>query len=195
MAPSTLAPAPIDLNTTPVAGGSSSGGARKRVRQMRADVLSGACNLFNGMPAAGDEDYMQNLIFEGGVPFTRFDPDETQRQNSNPIPFCVLACVPAAGECASMNLQEIVFVDRQPDNAEAADHAPEDVVDPVDEVPDEFNPLAIVPYQQPIFQPVNLMIGAVRVAYGPPLPPVVSWTRSFEALMGVFSSLHVPRHL
>ncbi|KAE8790770.1 hypothetical protein D1007_34979 [Hordeum vulgare] len=86
-------------------------------------------------------------------------------------------------------------------NAVAADHAPlnEDNAveeeDAAEEAPEEFNPLAIVPYQQPIFRPSNLMIGAVRVAYGPPLPPVVSWTRSFEALMGVFSSLHVPRHL
>ncbi|KAE8782630.1 hypothetical protein D1007_43983 [Hordeum vulgare] len=88
-----------------------------------------------------------------------------------------------------------MIVDPQPDNAEAADHAPADVGDAIDEAPDEFNPLAIVPYQQPIFQPINLMIGAVRVAYGPPLAPVVSWTRSFEALVGVFSSPHVPRHL
>ena len=58
VAPSTPAPAPIDLNATPVAGGSSSGGARKRARQMPADVLPDARNLFDEMPAAGDEDYM-----------------------------------------------------------------------------------------------------------------------------------------
>ncbi|XBH65892.1 hypothetical protein VPH35_119386 [Triticum aestivum] len=58
-------PAPTDLNATPVAGRSSSRGARKRARQMPAGMLPDARNLFEGMPAAGDEDYMQNLIFEG----------------------------------------------------------------------------------------------------------------------------------
>ncbi|XP_037418888.1 uncharacterized protein LOC119283438 [Triticum dicoccoides] len=83
VAPSTPAPAPIDLNATPVAGGSSSGGARKRARQMPADVLSDARNLFDGMPAAGDEDYMQNLIFEGGAPGVGYDPDESQSQDGH----------------------------------------------------------------------------------------------------------------
>ncbi|KAE8772789.1 putative serine/threonine-protein kinase [Hordeum vulgare] len=40
VAPST--PATIDLNATPVAGGSSSGGARKRAWQTQADQLRGA---------------------------------------------------------------------------------------------------------------------------------------------------------
>ncbi|KAE8780577.1 hypothetical protein D1007_46269 [Hordeum vulgare] len=73
--------------------------------------------------------------------------------------------------------------------------SPPNVDDVVDDAPEEFNPLAIFPYQQPIFRPDNVMIGVVCVSYGPPLPYVVSWPRSFEALMGVFSSLHVPRHL
>ncbi|KAI5003735.1 hypothetical protein ZWY2020_030895 [Hordeum vulgare] len=60
---------------------------------------------------------------------------------------------------------------------------------------EDFNPLVIVPYLQPMVRPDQLMIGVVRVAYGPPLPLVVSWTRSFEALMGVFTSRDVPRHL
>ncbi|KAE8804459.1 DNA repair protein rhp54 [Hordeum vulgare] len=55
VAPSTPAPATIDLNATPVAAGSSAGGARKRARQAPADQLSGARNLFEGMPAAGDD--------------------------------------------------------------------------------------------------------------------------------------------
>ncbi|XBH59339.1 hypothetical protein VPH35_080622 [Triticum aestivum] len=80
--PSTPAPIPIDLNAIPVGifptGGSSSGGARKRARQKPADVLPGARNLFDGMPAVVDEDYMQNLIFEGGAPAASYDPDETQ---------------------------------------------------------------------------------------------------------------------
>ncbi|KAE8794224.1 DNA repair protein rhp54 [Hordeum vulgare] len=81
VASSTLAPVSIDLNATPVAGGSSSGDARKRVRKMLADVLSGAHNVFDGMSAAGDEDYMHNLIFEGGASSVRYDPDETQSQD------------------------------------------------------------------------------------------------------------------
>ncbi|KAE8790195.1 DNA repair protein rhp54 [Hordeum vulgare] len=78
VAPST--PAPIEFNATPVAGGSSSGGARKRARQMPANVLLGACNLFDGMSVVGDEDDMQNLIFESSAPDARYDPDETQSQ-------------------------------------------------------------------------------------------------------------------
>ncbi|KAE8780424.1 DNA repair protein rhp54 [Hordeum vulgare] len=81
VAPSTPAPTTIDLNATPVAGGSSSGGARKRARQTPADQLSGARNLFDGMPAAGHDDYMQNMVFEGGAQATGFDPDETQSQD------------------------------------------------------------------------------------------------------------------
>ena len=77
VAPSTPMPAPIDLNATQVAGGSSSGGARKRVRQMPADVLPDARNLFDEMSAAGDKAYMQNLIFEGGASAAGYDPDET----------------------------------------------------------------------------------------------------------------------
>ncbi|XP_037474357.1 uncharacterized protein LOC119350806 [Triticum dicoccoides] len=91
VAPSTPAPAPIGLNATPVAGGSSSGGARKCTRQMSADVLPDTRNLFEGMPAAGDEDYMQNLIFEGGASAAGYDPDETQSQDGRG------AFTPAAG--------------------------------------------------------------------------------------------------
>ncbi|KAE8766872.1 Eyes absent-like protein 4 [Hordeum vulgare] len=48
---------------------------------MRVDVLPGARNLYDGMPAADDEDYMQNLIFKGGASVARYDPDETQSQD------------------------------------------------------------------------------------------------------------------
>ncbi|XP_044396949.1 uncharacterized protein [Triticum aestivum] len=90
--PSMPAPAPIDLNVTPVAGGSSFGGARKRARHMLAGVLPDArCNLFEGMPSTGDEDYMQNLIFEGGAPAAGYDPDKTQSQDGRG------AFTPAAG--------------------------------------------------------------------------------------------------
>ncbi|XBI14820.1 hypothetical protein VPH35_057343 [Triticum aestivum] len=89
VAPST--PAPIDLNATPVAGGSSSRGATKRARQMPTGVLPDARNLFEGMPSAVDEDCMQNLIFDGGAPAAGYDPDETQSQD------CRGAFTPAAG--------------------------------------------------------------------------------------------------
>ncbi|KAE8787371.1 DNA repair protein rhp54 [Hordeum vulgare] len=80
-APSTPAPTTIDLTATPVAGGSSCGGARKRTRQTPADQLPGARNLFDGMPAAADDYYMQNMIFEAGAQAVGFDPDETQSQD------------------------------------------------------------------------------------------------------------------
>ena len=91
VAPSTPAPAPIDLNATPVVGGSSSGGTRKRARQTPAGGLPDARNLFEEMPSAVDEDYMQNLIFEGGAPAAGYDPDETQSQDGRG------AFTPAAG--------------------------------------------------------------------------------------------------
>ncbi|XP_037480496.1 uncharacterized protein LOC119357757 [Triticum dicoccoides] len=89
VAPST--PTPIDLNATPVAGGSSFGGVRKRARHMPADVLPGACSLFDGMPASGDDDYMQNIIFEGGTPAdggatgAGYNTDETQSQDGRGV--------------------------------------------------------------------------------------------------------------
>ncbi|XBH92293.1 hypothetical protein VPH35_083450 [Triticum aestivum] len=81
VAPSTPAPAPIDLNATLVVGGSSSGGARKRARQTPTGGLPDARNLFEEMSSAVDEDYMQHLIFEGGAPGAGYDPEETQSQD------------------------------------------------------------------------------------------------------------------
>ena len=52
------APAPVDFNATPVAGGSSSHGARKHARKTPAGVLPEARNLFNGMSSIVDEDYV-----------------------------------------------------------------------------------------------------------------------------------------
>ncbi|KAE8821204.1 Eyes absent-like protein 4 [Hordeum vulgare] len=49
---------------------------------MPANVLPSARNLLDEMPAAGDEDYMQNLISESGAPATGYDPDETQSQDN-----------------------------------------------------------------------------------------------------------------
>ncbi|XBI75233.1 hypothetical protein VPH35_068628 [Triticum aestivum] len=90
-APSTPAPAPIDLNATPMVGGSSSGGTRKRARQTPAGGLPDAHNLFEEMPSAVDEDYMQNLIFKGGASSAGYDPDKTQSQDDRE------AFTPAAG--------------------------------------------------------------------------------------------------
>ena len=46
--------------------------------QTPAGVLPDARNPFEEMPSTVDEDYMQNLIFEGGAPAAGYDPDETQ---------------------------------------------------------------------------------------------------------------------
>ena len=72
LAPSTPAPMTIDLNATPVGGASSSGGARKRPREMPADMPPDARNLFDRMPAAGDDEtanrfIVENIIFKGGA--------------------------------------------------------------------------------------------------------------------------------
>ncbi|KAE8809409.1 DNA repair protein rhp54 [Hordeum vulgare] len=83
--PSTLVLVTIDLNTASVAGGSSSGGMRKSQREMPADMLTGARNLFDGMPAAVDNDkvnrFLENMIFEGVPTAGAYDPDETQSQD------------------------------------------------------------------------------------------------------------------
>ncbi|KAE8795190.1 putative serine/threonine-protein kinase [Hordeum vulgare] len=67
--PSTPASVTIDLNATSVAGGSSSGGMRKRHHEMPADLLTDARNLFYGMSAAVDDDranrFLENMIFDG----------------------------------------------------------------------------------------------------------------------------------
>ncbi|KAE8778543.1 Lectin-domain containing receptor kinase A4.3 [Hordeum vulgare] len=83
VAPSTPAPGTINLNATLMAGGSSSRGTRKRQREMPTDMLSGARNLFDGMPAAADVNtanhFLKNMIFEGGASAAgAYDSDETQ---------------------------------------------------------------------------------------------------------------------
>uniref|UniRef100_A0A8I6X248 Uncharacterized protein n=1 Tax=Hordeum vulgare subsp. vulgare TaxID=112509 RepID=A0A8I6X248_HORVV len=99
---------------------------------------------------------------------------------------------PAADEAAAPdptppNGGDATTVDNAKDDEPVeADHAEEAPV---------FHPLAIVPYQQPLMQQTNLVVGAARVFYGPPLPPVISWARSFESLMGVACTMHVPRHI
>lgn len=71
---------------------------------------------------------------------------------------------------------------------------PEEDVLGVEEAQDD-NPLAIVPYKPPQVQSGNLFVGATRVFYGPPLSPVLSWSRTFEAFMGAATSMHIPRQL
>ncbi|KAE8808521.1 DNA repair protein rhp54 [Hordeum vulgare] len=88
MVPSTPAPVHIDLNAISLAGGSSSGGVRKCVREMPADMLSGTRNLFDGMPADAHNEranrFMQSIIFEGvaaaagGAKAAGYDSEETQ---------------------------------------------------------------------------------------------------------------------
>ncbi|KAE8770332.1 Phospholipid-transporting ATPase 1 [Hordeum vulgare] len=58
---------------------------------MPADMLTVACNLFNGMPEANGDDttnsFLENTIFKGGASaggaysVAAYDPDETQRQD------------------------------------------------------------------------------------------------------------------
>ncbi|KAE8816975.1 DNA repair protein rhp54 [Hordeum vulgare] len=82
LAPSTPAPVTIYLNAAPVARGSSFGGMSKREREMTADMLTDTCNLFNGIPAAVDDDtanhFLENMISEGASAVTVYDADETQ---------------------------------------------------------------------------------------------------------------------
>uniref|UniRef100_A0A8I7B6R8 DUF7597 domain-containing protein n=1 Tax=Hordeum vulgare subsp. vulgare TaxID=112509 RepID=A0A8I7B6R8_HORVV len=78
--------------------------------------------------------------------------------------------------------------------AQGHDAEPEEDVLVMEEVHDD-NPLAIVLYKPPHIQTDNIFVGAARVVYGPPLPPVISWARTFDALMGAATSMHVPRQL
>ncbi|KAE8805524.1 putative serine/threonine-protein kinase [Hordeum vulgare] len=83
VAPFMPAPVTINLNTTPVAGGPSSEGMRKREHKKPTDMLIDARNLFDGMPAAVDDDmtnrFLENMIFEGGASVAgAYNLDETQ---------------------------------------------------------------------------------------------------------------------
>ncbi|KAE8808427.1 Eyes absent-like protein 4 [Hordeum vulgare] len=78
--PSTPAPAPIDLNATPVAWlviwrreGTRATDASRRPTGRTQPVRRNAIR--------GDKDYMQNLIFEGDAPAAGHNPDETQSQD------------------------------------------------------------------------------------------------------------------
>ncbi|KAE8776347.1 DNA repair protein rhp54 [Hordeum vulgare] len=73
----------IGLNAMSVPRLSSSGGLSQCQREMPADMLTGARNLFDGMPADVDDDttnhFVENMIFEGGAPAAgAYNPDETQ---------------------------------------------------------------------------------------------------------------------
>uniref|UniRef100_A0A8I6YG99 DUF7597 domain-containing protein n=1 Tax=Hordeum vulgare subsp. vulgare TaxID=112509 RepID=A0A8I6YG99_HORVV len=81
-----------------------------------------------------------------------------------------------------------------PPAAQGHDAEPEEDVPVMEEAQDD-NPLAIVLYKPPHIQTDNIFVGAARVVYGPPLPPVLSWARTFDALMGAATSMHVTRQL
>ncbi|KAE8795132.1 Lectin-domain containing receptor kinase A4.3 [Hordeum vulgare] len=85
VAPSTPASVTIDLNAASMAGGSSSGGMSKRQREMPANMLTGARNLFDEMPTVIDDDtanrFLENMIFEDGALAATYNPDETQSQD------------------------------------------------------------------------------------------------------------------
>lgn len=55
------------------------------------------------------------------------------------------------------------------------------------------NALAIVPYQQPVLQQADIIVGMAKVVYGPPLPPELAWKRTFETLLAHCSVSEVPR--
>uniref|UniRef100_A0A8I6Y7E8 DUF7597 domain-containing protein n=1 Tax=Hordeum vulgare subsp. vulgare TaxID=112509 RepID=A0A8I6Y7E8_HORVV len=57
---------------------------------------------------------------------------------------------------------------------------------------EETNPLAMVLYTAPPPDQSNITVEVPRVLYGPPLPPLMSWTRTFENLMGPAAALHIP---
>ncbi|KAI4965469.1 hypothetical protein ZWY2020_052010 [Hordeum vulgare] len=56
----------------------------------------------------------------------------------------------------------------------------------------DTNPLAMVLYNAPPPDQSNLLVGVPRVLYGPPLPPVMSWARTFDNLMGPAAAMHIP---
>ncbi|KAI5022387.1 hypothetical protein ZWY2020_059117 [Hordeum vulgare] len=102
---------------------------------------------------------------------------------------------------------DIVVPDDAPDNAaqpengvDCPDAAPDNGAEPEEEEPmleevHDANPLAMVLYKPPPPTQSNLFVGAARVLYGPPLPPVMSWARTFDALMGPAAAMHVPCQL
>ncbi|XBI18323.1 hypothetical protein VPH35_060129 [Triticum aestivum] len=94
------------------------------------DVLPDARNLFDGMPAAGNEDYMQNLVFKGGAPAAGYDPNETQSQDGRG------AFTPAAGydpdQAAFMPDQVGIDLDGFPLDQEFSDDYGQEEVDECD---------------------------------------------------------------
>lgn len=56
-----------------------------------------------------------------------------------------------------------------------------------------MNALAIVPFQPPIVQHADIIVGMARVVYGPPLPPDMAWRRTFDSLLQCCTVTKVPR--
>ena len=57
-----------------------------------------------------------------------------------------------------------------------------------------FNPndWAIVPYHPPLIQYERIVVGAIKVVYGPVLTSEMAWRRSFEALFKLCPTTEVP---
>ncbi|KAE8768888.1 Lectin-domain containing receptor kinase A4.3 [Hordeum vulgare] len=88
VAPSMPAPVTIDLNAAPVAGGSSSGGMRRRQREMPTDMLTDAQDMFDGMPVAVDDDtinhFLENMIFKDQIGLDGFPLDHEFPEDYGP---------------------------------------------------------------------------------------------------------------
>ncbi|KAE8812383.1 putative serine/threonine-protein kinase [Hordeum vulgare] len=86
--PATSVPMSIDLNAIPMGGASSSGGARKRQRELPTDAMGNTRNIFDRMPAVVNEAnhmFTESIIFEGGAGGISFNPDETQSQDGRSL--------------------------------------------------------------------------------------------------------------
>uniref|UniRef100_A0A8I7B735 DUF7597 domain-containing protein n=1 Tax=Hordeum vulgare subsp. vulgare TaxID=112509 RepID=A0A8I7B735_HORVV len=117
----------------------------------------------------------------------------------DPQPQGDMEAEPADQEPPAPHLEGIVANPIAPDAdmppaAQGHDAEPEEDVLVLEEAHDD-NPLAIFLYKPPHIQTDNIFVGAARVVYGPPLPPVISWARTFDALMGAATAMHVPRQL
>ena len=59
-------------------------------------------------------------------------------------------------------------------------------------MPEHNNNLAIVPYQPPVIQHAEIVIGMARVVYGPVLPPEMIWKRAFDSMLQFGTATEVP---
>ena len=74
------------------------------------------------------------------------------------------------------------------------DHLHDVIVPQVEEdLPLEDNALVVVPYQPPVIQHAEIVIGMARVVYGPVLPPEMIWKRAFDSMLQFGTAMEVPR--